>query len=136
MKLTGGCYCGELRFEIDGEIHMKASCLCRSCQRISGGAGNLFIGIMAEDFRYTTGAPRTFTHPEKADGPAREFCGTCGTHVGARSAKLPEGMIVKVGALDDPAVFDGPQMVFWAEEKQAFHLLPDAATVFPRLPGR
>jgi hypothetical protein len=57
-------------------------------------------------------------------------------HVAARSPKAPEGVIVKVGALDDPAEFEGPQIVVWTEEKHAFHQVPDGATAFARMPGR
>jgi hypothetical protein len=134
MALTGGCYCGALKFEIEGPVRMRALCLCRTCQRISGGAGNLFIGLQADAFRYTHGEPRRFARA--ADAPAREFCGECGVHIASRSPKVPDGLIVKVGALDDPAVFEGPAMVFWAQEKQDFHLLPEGAAIFARLPGR
>ena len=136
MTLTGGCHCEALRFEIEGALRMRALCLCRTCQKISGGAGNLFIGLMADDFRYTRGEPRRFARKDAPDAPVREFCGECGVHIASRSPKAPGGLIVKVGALDEPAVFEGPAMVFWAEEKMAFHLLPGDATVFARLPGR
>ena len=134
MTLTGGCYCGALRFEISGEIPMRGLCFCQTCQKISGGAGNLFIGILANDFRYTQGEPSRFAL--EGGTPAREFCGKCGVHIAARSPKLPEGLIVKVGALDDPSLFGGPDMVFWTKEKQNFHLVPDGIAAFATLPGR
>lgn len=136
MTLTGGCYCGALRFEIDGEMKMKALCLCRTCQRISGGAGNLFIGIEANAFRYTKGEPRRFAKPGADLPPTREFCGECGVHIAARSPKAPGGLIVKVGALDDPSVFEGAKMAFWTSEKQAFHLIPTDTRAFASLPGK
>jgi hypothetical protein len=136
MILTGGCFCGALRFEAVGEIRMRGLCLCRTCQRISGGAGNLFIGLEAEGFRYAHGEPRRFSRPDVADAPSREFCGDCGVHIAARSPKAPGGVIVKVGALDDPAVFEGPKLVVWTEEKQDFHLLPVDVPAYPRVPGR
>lgn len=136
MRLTGGCYCGALRFEIDGDIPMRGLCLCRTCQRISGGAGNLFIGIEAKAFKYTQGAPKLFARIDADHPPTREFCGECGTHVAARSPKAPGGLIVKVGALDDPAAFEGPKMIFWTSEKQAFHALPEGVAAFATLPGR
>jgi hypothetical protein len=136
MALTGGCYCGALRFEAEGPIRMRGLCLCATCQKVSGGAGNLFIGLMADGFRYTEGEPQRFQHPRSAEAPTREFCGVCGVHVAARSPKAPDGVIVKVGALDDPAAFEGPQIVVWTEEKQAFHHVPEGATAFARVPGR
>jgi hypothetical protein len=134
MTLTGGCYCGALRYEISGELPMRGLCLCKTCQKISGGAGNLFFGILANTFRYTRGEPRRFARA--ADTPAREFCSECGVHIAARSPKLPEGLVVKIGTLDDPSVFEGPKMVFWTQEKQDFHELPAGIPAFTTLPGR
>jgi hypothetical protein len=136
MRLIGGCYCGALRYEITGEIPWRALCLCRTCQKISGGAGNLFIGIDAEAFRYTQGNPRRFTRDGADTTPTREFCGECGVHIAARSPRVPAGVVVKIGTLDDPAVFEGPKMVFWTQEKQPFHVVPDGAIGHETLPGR
>src|SRR4051812_20420870 len=111
MSLTGGCYCGAVRFAIDGAVRMRGFCLCRSCQKISGGAGNLFLGIEADAFRYIKGEPSRFAL--SPDAPCREFCATCGTHLAARSPKAPSGLVVKVGALDDPSRFEGPEIAVW-----------------------
>jgi hypothetical protein len=132
--LTGGCLCGSLRFETSGDVKMRGLCFCKTCQKVSGGAGNMFIGLMAVDFRYTEGEPTRFA--KSADAPTREFCNLCGVQIAARSPRAPDGVIVKVGCLDDPSVFGRPSMVVWTEEKEAFHLIPDGVTAFPRLPGR
>ncbi|MFO1012773.1 MAG: GFA family protein [Caulobacteraceae bacterium] len=134
MKLTGGCLCGAVRFEAGGEVRMRGLCLCKTCQKVSGGAGNLFIGLMAENFRYTQGEPRRFAM--SAEAPAREFCETCGVQIAARSPRAPDGVIVKVGALDEPAMFEGPALVVWTEEKEAFHHVPEGVAAFARVPGR
>jgi hypothetical protein len=134
MTLAGGCYCGALRYEIIGEIPLRGLCLCQTCQKISGGAGNLFVGIEASAFRYTQGEPRRFTRAEGA--PTREFCGECGVHIAARSPKAPGGVVVKIGTLDDPSAFEGPRMAFWTQEKQDFHVVPEGVASFATLPGR
>lgn len=136
MVLSGGCYCGALRYEISGEIPMRALCLCQTCQKISGGAGNLCIGIEANAFRYIQGEPHRFTHEGAANSPTREFCGECGVHIAARSPKAPGGVVIKVGTLDDPSIFGGPEMVFWTQEKQDFHVVPEGTAAYTTLPGR
>ena len=113
---------------------MRGLCFCRTCQKISGGSGNLFMGIEASAFRYTQGVPRCISlAPDK---PVREFCGDCGVHIAARSPKAPGGLVVKVGTLDEPSDFGAPTMVFWTQEKQSFHLIPDGAATYSTLPGR
>ena len=134
MTLNGGCYCGALRYEIDGDIPMRGLCLCKTCQKISGGAGNLFIGLMASAFRYMHGEPAVFSLTDKS--PAREFCQTCGVQIASRSPKAPGGVIVRVGTLDDPSLVEGPQMVCWASEKQGYHVLPTGVPAFDTFPGR
>ena len=134
-RLTGGCLCGAIRYEIAGDIQMRAMCLCRTCQKISGGGGNLFIGLLASDFRYTAGTPSLYSR-DPHTAPTREFCSECGVHLAGRSPKAPGGLVVKVGTLDDPAVFVGPNMVFWSEHGHDFHQLPEGAKIFPRHPTR
>jgi hypothetical protein len=136
MAMTGGCFCGALRFEADGPIRMRGLCLCASCQKISGGAGNFFIGLDASGFRYTQGDPQRFQHPDRPEAPTREFCRTCGVHIAGRSPRAPDGMILKVGALDDPTIFDGPQFVIWTEDSHPFHTRPDGVPAFARFPTR
>ena len=136
MALAGGCFCGALRYEISGEIPWRALCLCKTCQKISGGAGNLFVGIGASAFRYTRGEPRRFNRDGADTSPTREFCGECGVHIAARVAAIPQGLVVKIGTLDDPSVFEGPNLVFWTREKQRFHVVPDGATAYETLPKR
>jgi hypothetical protein len=94
------------------------------------------VGIEASAFRYTKGEPHLFKREDSDDAPTREFCATCGVQIAARSPKAPGGVIVKVGALDDPSVFGGPTMVFWTQEKQAFHVVPAGAVAFTTIPGR
>ena len=135
MALTGGCLCGALRFEVDGPLRMKGLCLCRTCQVVSGGAGNLFAGVEAQGFRYTKGAPATYRRPEE-DAPTREFCGACGVHIGARSPRLAGVVILKIGVLDDPSAFEGPDVVIWTDHGHAFHATPEGVRSFPGFPGR
>lgn len=91
------------------------------------------MGLLAEHFRYTLGMPARFSL-DAEHAPTREFCGACGTHIAARSPKAPGGVVVKVGTLDDPSRYRGPQMVLWTEERQHFHTWPSGALAYGRWP--
>jgi hypothetical protein len=45
-------------------------------------------------------------------------------------------VILKVGTLDDPGLFGGPQVAIFTIDKQAFHLIPEGLPTFERLPAR
>jgi hypothetical protein len=132
MTFSGGCYCGEVRSECDGPILMRGLCLCRTCQKISGGAGNVFAGVVADAFRYTQGTPKEFARTPES--PARSFCGTCGVQLTSKSPRAPGGVLIRVGTLDQPKIFEGPQVVVWTSEMQAFHQLPPGVPAWPQFP--
>lgn len=132
MTIEGGCFCGAVRFAAEGPALMRGLCLCRTCQRISGGGGNLFLAVAADGFRYAAGKQASFQRTPEA--PVREFCGRCGVQLTARSHRAPGAVLLKVGALDDPSIYEGPDLVVWTQEKQPFHLLPPDTPAHARMP--
>ncbi|MFN7180861.1 GFA family protein [Hyphomonas sp.] len=135
MTITGGCYCGEVRYEAEGQPLMKARCHCRECQYFTGGEGNDFMAMPAAGFRFTKGQPKAFKRTDLPHANTREFCGTCGTPLLTRSPALPMAVILKAGSLDDPSVYGGPQMILQTADAYPFHLFPDGVPAFPRFPG-
>ncbi|MBX3500764.1 MAG: GFA family protein [Alphaproteobacteria bacterium] len=133
MRLEGGCYCGALRYVVDGEPMMKAQCHCRECQYITGGAPNLFMVMPQDAHRYTQGTPRQFTRKDLANPVTREFCPECGTHVATRPPRPV--VVVKIGTLDDPKAYGGPALAIFTVDKQPFHHIPDGLPAFERRPG-
>ncbi len=134
MKLEGGCYCKALRYTAEGEPMMMAQCHCRECQYMTGGGPNLFIAMPIKGFTYTKGIPKTFSRTDLDRPVTREFCADCGTHIVTRPPAFP-AVILKVGTLDDPKQFEGPNLAIYTIDKQSFHQIPEGVAVFERLPG-
>jgi hypothetical protein len=134
MKLEGGCYCGAVRYVAEGEPMLKAQCHCRECQYITGGAPNMFIAMPPGGFKYTKGAPKQFARSDLEKPVTREFCPECGTHMVTRPQRAL--VVVKVGTLDDPALFGKPQMAIYTCDQQAFHHVPEGLPAFEKLPQR
>jgi hypothetical protein len=133
MKLEGGCYCRSVRYVAEGEPGMRAQCHCRECQYITGGGPNFFLLMPADGFRYTKGEPKAFTRSDLDAPVTREFCPNCGTHLVSRIPNMPLA-IVKVGTLDDPKQYGGPDIAIYTVDKQPFHVVPDGLPAFERSP--
>ena len=135
MKIEGGCYCGLLRYEAEGDALFAGQCHCRECQYVSGGHPNVVVGMPEAGFAYTKGAPKTFARKDLESPVNREFCAECGTHILTRSPALPGAVLIKVGTFDDPSLFEGPQMVIYTVDAQGFHHIPEGVPAFERAPG-
>ncbi len=135
MTVEGGCYCGAVRYRAEGDPLFKGQCHCRECQYVSGGFPNVVMAMPEPGFAWTKGAPKQFRRKDLATPVTREFCAECGTHLTTRTHNLPGAVLVKVGTLDEPAVFGQPQMAIFTIDKQSFHHVPEGIPAFERLPG-
>ena len=135
MAIEGGCYCGAVRYKIEGDALFKGECYCRECQHIAGGSPNVVMGVPEPSFTYTKGAPKSFSRSDLENPVAREFCAECGTHLLAKPPSMPGVLMLKVGTLDDPSVFGGPDMVIFTADKQSYHSLPEGVAAFEGAPG-
>ena len=133
MNLTGGCYCGALRYEVTGDPMFQGQCHCRECQYIAGGSPNMLMGCPEANLKYTQGEPKAFRRKDLESPVTREFCPDCGTHIVSKPPGMPAA-IIKVGTLDDPSKFT-PQMAIQLLDKQSFHHVPDGVKTFDRMPG-
>lgn len=135
MKIEGGCYCGAVRYQAEGEPLFKGQCHCRECQYFSGGQPNVVMAMQETGFSYTKGTARPFRRADLESPVTREFCAACGTQILSRAPGLPGAVLLKVGTFDDPSVFGAPQMAIFTVDKQSFHHVPEGAAVFERTPG-
>jgi hypothetical protein len=132
MKFQGGCYCKQVRYEVDGDPAFKAECLCRECQYMTGGGPNFFMMLPATAVKFTQGTPKDFKRTDIPNAVTRQFCPNCGTHL----ITVANGMFVlKVGSMDDPSLYGGPQAAIYTCDKQSFHAITPGAREFERLPG-
>lgn len=134
MAIKGGCYCGAVRYEADGDVMIRAQCHCRECQYFSGGHPNVIAGVDKTGFRYTATAPKSFTRSDIANPVTREFCANCGTQILTRSPALPELVLIKVGTLDTPDIFGAAQIAIHLADQQSFHHVPSDVPCFERTP--
>lgn len=109
---TGGCLCGDVRFEFDGEPLIQAVCHCHMCQRASGSAFMPLLFVDKKSLTLMQGDPHAF---HSSATLIRHFCPNCGSPVFIERTS-PNRYGILVGALDDSSEF-----------KPAMHICFDAS---------
>jgi len=110
---TGGCLCGAVRYQSEGEPLFSLLCHCRDCQRASGTAFVAAMRVPADGFRITRGAPRRYSSRSDAgNAVSRYFCGDCGSPLYIQVASRPDIVGLRVGTLDDPSEFRPEANIF------------------------
>jgi len=117
-KRTGGCRCGDIRYEIQGAPVAQVACHCRDCQYVSGGGANFSMVFNRSGFTVLKGAPRVYKAKPASGGSF--FCGSCGVHVFSGPDSHPELVAIKVGSLDDRSDFR-VQVDIWMKSAPSWH---------------
>jgi hypothetical protein len=134
-KLTGGCQCGTIRYEITGTPNALVVCHCTDCQRQSGSAFGMTLPVNEVDFRMTKGEVKTYASTSAAGrGKLGAFCPDCGTRIYHKPEWRKGTVSVKPGTLDDTSWLK-PEMHLWTSSKQGWVTIPEGVKTFDRQPG-
>ena len=124
----GGCFCGKVRFGVDGEPLGSAICHCESCRRASGAQSVAWLTFPFEEFLFVSGDPREY---RSSPGVSRTFCESCGTSLTYRRDEEPDSIDVTTASLDQPGEFP-PTRHIWLEDKVAWESVNDSLPRFER----
>ncbi len=97
---TGGCLCGNIRYESPDTPENVHFCHCTMCRKMSGGPFAYLAGFKKGRLRFVSGEPAYYRSSEKA---RRGHCPVCGSHLTFEYI-TPEAKHVYVsgGSLDRP----------------------------------
>ena len=132
-RYSGGCLCGQLRYEADGEPLYAGFCCCADCLKASGSGFIPFVGFAGSAVRFT-GQTRQFVSKAARGGDSvRNFCPVCGGLVFGGIVGEDESHTIYAGSLDDPTIFQ-PQMAIFTRDRPPWVLLPPGLTTFETMP--
>jgi hypothetical protein len=97
--MEGGCFCGFVRYRVDGAIFNETNCHCAVCRRASGAPFVAWFSVPSTGFRLMSGEPTVF---RSSDHGTRAFCPRCGTALTFQSSRCPDELDVTICSLDDP----------------------------------
>lgn len=126
MKLVGGCHCGAVRYEIDGEPLTHALCHCSDCRRHAGAPMVGWTMYPESAVRLTKGSLRTY---QSSQHGRRQFCADCGTGLFYLNAEMLPGLIdVQSATCDTPEAVPARAHIQVAERilwMRSAHELPE-----------
>lgn len=131
-NLAGGCLCGAIRYELSAEPAMVAACHCKNCQKQTGTAYSVIVGVPEDSVTLTNGTLKTYQHMGTSGMPVhRNFCGDCGSPIHSKAEAIAGILFVKGGTLDDTSTIDiGAEI--WCGAKSHWSEL---AAELPEFPG-
>ena len=124
--LTGGCFCGAVRYEADGEPYSRAVCHCTVCRRTTGAPMVAFFSLRRDDFRIS-GPLSEF---RSSDHAVRRFCSACGAQIVFDDSRYPDELDIATCTLDDPAAAP-PEFHIWTSSQVAWVKLADGLPAYP-----
>lgn len=82
MNYKGSCHCGQIAFEVKGELTEATECNCSICSR----KGALLWRVPEGEFRLLTPKAEIATYTFGEGRIKHRFCPTCGIHLFAEGA--------------------------------------------------
>lgn len=131
MIIEGGCYCGAVRYRIEGDAMTHALCHCTDCRRSAGAPMVSWTMYPSAAVRIVKGSTKTYASSEHG---RRQFCADCGTGLFYTNEQSLPGIIdVQSSTYDDPSIIPPEAHIQVAERiswMEKAHELP----VFERFP--
>jgi hypothetical protein len=121
---TGGCACGQVRFEARGEPYRVGVCHCMTCRKALGAPFNFYVVFPTESVT-VGGDVQVFNSSEHG---RRYSCQACGSPIYSHYDK-PDEIDLYGGSFDEPGLWQ-PTYELWTRRREPW--LPEFPSVIRR----
>ena len=111
-KVSGGCFCGQVRYEFEPTFLAYRYCFCSRCRKVRGTAHAANIFVPQAAFSWLAGEDQIKRFDLEGAHFGNCFCGKCGSPV-PRQAMAGKAYLIPAGTVDgDPGI--APEgAIFW-----------------------
>ena len=123
-KVTGGCLCGQVRYEAEGFLQNGYICHCTICQRSTGQPAEITVLIKAGTLKYANAEPKYYV---SSSSGKRGFCGHCGSRIVWQALRTEDDWLtnITVGTLDRPADARVTRHIYTDTQLPWYHVCED-----------
>lgn len=126
----GGCFCGRIRYRMNGQPMFIHCCHCTDCQRQTGGAFAMNALIEAEHIQIVDGEPVPVAMKTDSGHPHDIYrCPDCQIALWSDYGRRRWMLFIRVSTLDRRTEFT-PDVHIFTRSKVPWVELPDDAKVF------
>ena len=129
----GGCQCGAVRYQFNGEPLTCYACHCTDCQTSSGSAFTLSMIVNSDDLEVIEGELATNISDVNGIEVKRHHCGQCGIAFWYSADEYAGMAALKPGTFDDTSWFK-PVAHLWTRSAQPWLKLDDEAVKYEQQP--
>jgi len=78
VAISGSCFCGEVKYKIEGTLKNALSCHCSMCRKAFSSQASAFAHVNPSEFSWLSGEKLLSTYESKS-GVGLKFCSKCGS---------------------------------------------------------
>jgi hypothetical protein len=131
-RWTGGCLCGALRYEAQGEPQAAGLCYCADCRKAFGSGFIPFIGFSSQAVRFTGASLKVLSRAASGRVAVRNSCPVCGSLV--HGGDVGKHVTIYAGTLDDPSMFR-PTAAIYTSDRPEWAVIPAGLRIFETMPS-
>jgi len=130
----GGCLCGAVRYEVEGQPLVVAHCHCEECQRGSGAGHSTGAMFPLDGFRLTGRVEAYKYTSDNGNEVTKTFCPTCGSPIFGENNGMQGYLTVTLGTIDDSTEFKA-QVVIFARNQNPWDIMDQNLPTFKDQPN-
>jgi hypothetical protein len=111
-RVSGGCFCGKIRFEMDPAVITYRYCFCSRCRKTRGTAHAANIFVVPDALRFISGEQEISRFDLEGARFGNCFCPSCGSPV-PRLTQGGKSWLVPAGSLDQDPGARPESAIFW-----------------------
>jgi len=119
-KINGSCLCGLVKYSCTSAPVFVAACHCSACQKATGSAFAVVVGLKKDDFQVLGDDLKIYEHVgDSGNISYRRFCSKCGSGIYSESPVMRPGMVtVRAGTLDETFDLKPTVNVYWRDRQK------------------
>jgi hypothetical protein len=121
VAITGECFCGEVKYQVEGKLRDARSCHCSRCRRAFSSQASAYASVEPQEFKWLSGEDLLTSYVDR-HGFGLRFCSQCGSTLCGIISGTIHG--VTLGCVnDDPEIELGKHI--YVGSKAKWEVIPE-----------